>query len=439
MEKLQDLIQGNIFKGYAYSYPHKSAYRPLAKPISLQELWASEHKQHLFLYVHVPFCEMRCGFCNLFTIANPKENLESPFIQALERQAIEVKKALGASSFSRIAIGGGTPTFLSISDLEKLFYLINEVMGADTRSLPISVEMSPKTAEAEKIALLGEQGVTRASIGVQSFLLAETKTLGRPQKTEQVYQALKNIQDAAIPEMNIDLIYGIARQTVESWKYSLQQTLDYQPTEVFLYPLYVRPLTGLGLKGAEWDDHRKRLFRFGRDFLLANGYEQLTMRQFRLKNAISIPAPPYSSVEDGMVGLGVGARSYTQKFHYSSDYAVGKKQIRPIIHEFNQLQAADFSQANYGVWLNQEEQKRRYIIKSLLEGIYLDLKQYRDFFGSQALADFPELYELYDLNLAKKQADRLQLNLEGLELSDVIGPWLYSIETKVAMENFELV
>lgn len=439
MTSLQSIINNNYFQGYSYSYPHKSTYRPLEKPRLLSDVWANENKEQLFLYLHVPFCEMRCGFCNLFTMANPKMEHESPFIESLERQAIEVKKALGKANFNRLAIGGGTPTFLSLSDLERLFFVITNIMGTEVQSIPSSIEMSPKTVSKEKLALLKEQGINRASIGVQSFLLEETKALGRPQKTKEVQQALQIIRDSGIPEMNIDLIYGMAGQTQQSWQYSLEQSIAFQPEEIFLYPLYVRPLTGLGIKEQAWNDHRLNLYRFGRDFLLGNGYEQVTLRIFRNKSAPVTPTPPYNSPEDGMVGLGVGARSYTKNFHYSSDYAVGRKGVKNIIHDYNQQTSAQFQHTIYGTHLSLEEQKRRYVIKSLLEGTHLDFDAYNNFFGSHALIDLPTLEELYTLALAPREPHKLQLNAAGLELSDVIGPWLYSKKVKEMMKAFELV
>lgn len=428
----------SIFQGYAYSYPHKSSYRPLHTPRPLKEVWAEEAKQQLFLYVHVPFCEMRCGFCNLFTVANPKASQQSPFVRSLARQAVQVKAALGESQFARLAIGGGTPTFLSVADLEQLFAVLAQTMGATLGAIPASVEMSPKTSHPEKLALLHEKGVSRASIGVQSFLLEETKALGRPQRTQEVVKALQQIKDSDIPELNIDLIYGMAGQTQASFQYSLEQSIAFAPEEIFLYPLYVRPLTGLGLQGKAWDDHRKALYRFGRDFLEQHGYEQVTMRIFRQKTATAMPTPPYNSPEDGMVGLGVGARSYTRGFHYSSAYAVGRKSIQSIIHAYNEQSDANFSKVHYGVDLPLEEQQRRYVIKSLLEGQYLDLKAYQLFFGSNALVDLPQLQALLDLDLAQHQHQSIQLNRAGIELSDVLGPWLYSEAVQAAMQAFEL-
>ena len=102
------MLRETPYAGYSYAYPHKTAYRPFPEPVPLRTLWAEENRSALFLYLHVPFCEMRCGFCNLFTTANPKANLTQVYLGALRRQAEQVRDALGEASFARLAIGGGS-------------------------------------------------------------------------------------------------------------------------------------------------------------------------------------------------------------------------------------------------------------------------------------------------------------------------------------------
>src|SRR3712207_5183816 len=93
------------YQGYTYAYPHKTAYRPLCRPVPLRELWGQEDRRALFLYLHVPFCEMRCGFCNLFTQARPKEELPARYLDALERQLARVAAALAPCAVARLEIG----------------------------------------------------------------------------------------------------------------------------------------------------------------------------------------------------------------------------------------------------------------------------------------------------------------------------------------------
>lgn len=431
-----DLLTGSPYQGYSYAYPHKTAYRPLEPPVSLVDLWANQARDALFLYIHVPFCEMRCGFCNLFTQARPHEDLVSSYLQALERQAVRVRGALGPAGFARFAVGGGTPTQLDAADLARLCDIAERTMGADLHAIPVSVEASPETTTREKLAVLAGRGVTRLSLGVQTFVEREAQAVGRPQKTSRVLDTLETIRAVGFPTLNIDLIYGLPGQTVASWLDSIRQALRFRPEELYLYPLYVRPLTGLGRSDREWDDIRLLCYREGRSLLLEEGYEQVSMRMFRSGHAPGETGPVYCCQEDGMVGLGCGARSYTRSLHYSSEYAVGARGVREIIAAYIARPEESFAMADYGFRLNADEQRRRYLIQSLLTVEGLDLTAYQRRFGAVPLDDFPELHELAALGLAAGRQDRWRLTDEGLERADGIGPWLYSSSVQQRMEEY---
>ncbi len=430
----------NPYEGYAYSYPHKHAYRPFDKAISLQELWRDEPKDALFLYLHIPFCEMRCGFCNLFTVANPKGNLEEQYLRALKSQAETVKDALGESRFARIAVGGGTPTFLEMPELTQLFDIIQSTMQANTIDTPFSFEMSPKTIIPEKLQFLHQNGVDRVSIGIQSFVESEQKSLGRPQKNKEVFEALSMIRAVDFKALNIDLIYGTYGQTAESWLFSLQSAMTYKPEEIFIYPLYTRPLTGIEKMAKNEADTRFDLYLLAKDYLLGKGYEQISMRMFRLKSPDNTDnAPFYCCQEDGMVGLGAGARSYTKYVHYSSEYAVGSKNVKGIIQDFVDKTPADYAVADYGIRINEAELKRRYLIKSILQSTGLDGDQYRAFFKSDVLDEQPKLIELLESGFCYiDDTTQIKLTSRGIDFSDAIGPWLYSTEIRSKIEEFEL-
>jgi oxygen-independent coproporphyrinogen-3 oxidase len=151
-----------------------------------------------------------------------------------------------------------------------------------------------------------------------------------------------------------------------------------------------------------------------------------------------------------MVGLGCGARSYTRAYHYSNEYAVGASGVRAILQAYINTPAKGFAYASYGFHLNEDEQHRRYVLKSLLEAGGLDLLAYRERFGSTPLTDLPELSELQKLRLVhtigweqatgKGQAPplRMVLTAAGLERSDAIGPWLYSEHVQQLMEDYQL-
>jgi oxygen-independent coproporphyrinogen III oxidase len=434
------LMFENPYEGYAYSYPHKHAYRPFDTAISLQKLWEEEPKDALFLYLHIPFCEMRCGFCNLFTVANPKGNLAEQYLNALKTQAEVVKNALGDSNFARIAVGGGTPTFLEMPELAQLFSIIQSTMQANTLDTPFSFEMSPKTITPEKLLFLQQNGVDRVSIGIQSFVETEQKSLGRPQKNKEVFEALSMIRNIDFKALNIDLIYGTYGQTAESWLFSLQAAMEYKPEEIFIYPLYTRPLTGIEKMAKNEKDNRFDLYLLAKDYLISNGYEQISMRMFRLKSITNADNTLlYCCQEDGMVGLGAGARSYTKYVHYSSEYAVGSKNVKGIIQDFVEKTPSDYAVANYGIRINDDELKRRYVIKSILQTSGLDIFQYRRFFKSEVLDEQPKLIELLDSGLCFVENNtHIKLTSKGIDYSDAIGPWLYSTEIMSKIKEFDL-
>jgi oxygen-independent coproporphyrinogen-3 oxidase len=430
-------LLGSPYQGYAYAYPHKTAYRPFARPLRLRELWAREDRRALFLYIHVPFCEMRCGFCNLFTQARPRSALVVDYLAALRREAEQVRDALGDATFARFAIGGGTPTYLDLAGLETLFDLAEHVLGARPGSIPVAVETSPATTTPDRLALLRARGVTRISLGVQSFVEAETTAAARPQQPAAVEAALAATRAAGFRTLNLDLIYGLEGQTVASWLASLRAALRVSPEELYLYPLYVRPLTTLGRSRRAWDDLRLTCYREAVALLKSSGYEQISMRMFRARHAPGDDGPVYCCQEDGMLGLGCGARSYTRAVHYASDYAVGAAGIRAILARHVARPAEAFAVAEHGFTLDPAEQRRRYVLQSLLQAEGLSGSAYTRRFGTAFRDDLPELAELEPLGLAVAADDRLRLTAAGLERSDAIGPWLHSPCVRALMESYE--
>ncbi|MCA8923574.1 MAG: STM4012 family radical SAM protein [Planctomycetes bacterium] len=436
---LAERLTGSPYQGYLYAYPHKTAYGPLA-PTALDDVWAAEDRSALFLYLHVPFCGYRCGFCNLFTTSRSERSQVDAYLDTLTRQARAARRALGDARFVRLAVGGGTPTALEVDQLARLLDLASEVAGGPLDGLAPGVETSPDTATPERLRLLRERGVWRISMGVQSFVEEETRAAGRPVRSAQVDQALGALRAAEFPVLNLDLIYGLPGQTEASWARSLEAALRWQPEELFLYPLYVRPLTGLerrGLPAAR--DLRLALYRQGRARLLAAGYTQRSMRLFVGPHAPRLELPRYRCQADGMLGLGCGARSYTRALHYASDYAVGARGVREVLSAWIAQDDAALGSARHGYALDGDEQRRRWAIQSLLCSEGLEHAAYRARFASAPADDLPQLGELVELGLAEERDAGLHLTPAGLERSDAIGPWLISPRVAARMSACELV
>ncbi|WP_411125079.1 STM4012 family radical SAM protein [Streptomyces sp. x-19] len=437
------------YKQYVYAYPHQKAYRLGQDRPLLSDLWAGERLDALSLYVHVPFCEMRCGFCNLFTRTGAPQDVTRGFLDTLERQAGATRAALDANGtprFTLAAFGGGTPTYLTADELVRLCDICENVMGADLKAVPWSVETSPATATADRIAVLAERGATRLSIGVQSFIDEEARAAVRPQKRTEVEAALARLKEAAFPILNIDLIYGIDGQTEQSFRVSLDAALSWEPEEIYLYPLYVRPLTGLMARhdksGELWDEQRLRLYRYGRDHLLAAGYRQTSMRVFSRIGTAAVDGADDSNINEynqqaGMVGLGVGARSFTTDLHYTTDYAVAVPEVRRIIDDYIVTPTEQFHRAQWSFRMDDDERRRMFVLGMLLESDGLRVERYRAQFGTVPQDDFgPQLALLAERGWLDDDGGVLRLTPEGTAWADAIGPLFFSSRVNEAMASY---
>jgi oxygen-independent coproporphyrinogen-3 oxidase len=137
-----------------------------------------------------------------------------------------------------------------------------------------------------------------------------------------------------------------------------------------------------------------------------------------------------------MVGLGCGARSYTRELHYSREYAVGAQGVRAILADYLSRPEDAGADADYGFRLGPDDQRRRFVLQSLLQRDGLDWASYQGRFGTSALDDLPEIADLEPRGLAEATAAGLRLTDAGLERSDTIGPWLYSAHVRGLMEDY---
>ncbi len=422
---------GAVYQDYAYGYPHKTAFRALDPAVPLKAIWADEPKDRLFLYVHLPFCEMRCGFCNLFTTANAKEERIDAYLAALEREMIATREEIGPVNIVQMAIGGGTPTLLGRERLGTLFDQLDRHFGASGHTIPLAIETSPLTATPEVIGMLENWQTSRISIGIQSFIEAEAKAMGRPQYLRDVYQALDTIRNGSRAALNIDLIYGAANQTIDSFLFSLQEALRWTPEELYLYPLYVRHGTGLDGKSRVEDEHRQSLYTAGRSLLIESGYQQNSMRAFR-RNSDAVLSE-FSCQEDGVIGLGAGARSYTAHYHYATDYAVGRAGVLAILQDYAERDLNQFRSAWHGMAIDADERARRFVLKSILHADGLDDAQFAHVFGGSSRERFPVLNDLTALGLLVQRGTKLFPTALGLAYSDAVPPLFYSDVVRLRM------
>ncbi len=423
----------NPYIQYMYSYPHKTAYGPL-EGISLadyaQELQGPGHG----LYLHIPFCETKCGYCNLFSITGQDSGAADRYLDAVERQLAQYGEILDScqTGFSDFAIGGGTPLFLSARQLERVFFAVGKRLRLGEKP-EIAVETAPNQTTSEKLNLLKQIGAARVSMGVQSFSRQELQTLWRRHSPQKAKEALWLLKSFDFPCINLDFIYGIPGQTVDSLLASLQEALAFEPDELFLYPLYIKH--GAGLQkcrdGAVLDPEQTfRQYQEASGFLRSQGFCQISMRRFARTCPRRTPDCGFST----SLALGCGGRSYLGRLHFCTPYATDPAACLRQLDAFQSVR--DFTAIEYGILLSEDEEKRRYAIRHLFIYPGLDTEKYRRRFGSLPTEDFPVL-EKWTRDGFLTEGPVLSATEKGLGLSDFLGPQLISPDIRSRMEKWE--
>ncbi len=204
----------------------------------------------LGLYLSVPFCRTKCSFCNFASGVFSRPLFDS-YIRHMERElerADEVAREMGGileRDVDSVYLGGGTPSVLAPDQLAGLFRAVRDNFNL-LPSSEITVEVAPGTLSPEILKVLVEAGVTRASLGMQSFVDQETRSVGRLHTRDVTLADIANLRAAGITEISLDLIAGLPHQTADSWNYSLAETVATGVPHVSVYMLEVDEDSRLG-------------------------------------------------------------------------------------------------------------------------------------------------------------------------------------------------
>ncbi len=199
------------------------------------------------LYIHIPFCVKRCHFCAFYLVIQEERRIER-FLRALEIElALYAAQLNGAEQrVSTVYVGGGTPTALSSAQLARV---LTEVAAQFSlaKGCEITVEATPESFAPEYLDTLREVGVTRLSMGIQTFDQQERIRLGLSSTEEEATAGIGLVKQAGFVNFNLDLIYGIPGQTLSSWERTLRQACDLEPTHLSCYVLSLEEGTRLDL------------------------------------------------------------------------------------------------------------------------------------------------------------------------------------------------
>src|SRR5437764_6545664 len=186
------------------------------------------------LYVHLPFCAHRCGYCDFVTAVGRRGEHE-PYVDALLSE-LELERALLAPELETIFLGGGTPTFTEPHALDRL-------LAALPRAGEVTVEANPETVTPELASLLRRRGVNRVSLGAQSFQPQLLRVLERAAGPDEVKRAVALLRGTGFDNVSLDLIYGIPGQTAEALERDLDEALALAPEHLSAYELEAKPGT----------------------------------------------------------------------------------------------------------------------------------------------------------------------------------------------------
>ena len=207
----------------------------LHQALDLRNNGLGQKNRPLSIYVHIPFCESLCYYCACNKIITKHHEKAEPYLRYLAKEVELYTSSIGiGQSVSQLHLGGGTPTFLSDDELRELMSILKRsfsfVAGGE-----YSVEVDPRTVNDERLALLFELGFNRLSFGVQDFDPEVQKAVHRIQPAEQVFALVASARKMGFESINVDLIYGLPKQTPESFDRTLKQINELRPDRIALY------------------------------------------------------------------------------------------------------------------------------------------------------------------------------------------------------------
>ncbi len=228
------------------------------------------------VYIHIPFCKVRCSYCDFNTYAG-KERLLPDYCAAL-REEISRQRGFESEVLRSVYFGGGTPSRLPRDEVAAMMDTLRQVFIL-TDETEITFEMNPCDVTTEYAEALRETGINRLSLGMQSANPAELKLMGRRHTPQQVEAAIHTLRTAGFGNISLDLIYGYPTQTLESWSHSLRTACSYGIEHISMYALNVeegsilhRQLTSGKLTLPD-DDLTVSMYEYAAGFLEESGYD----------------------------------------------------------------------------------------------------------------------------------------------------------------------
>ncbi|WP_043004109.1 oxygen-independent coproporphyrinogen III oxidase [Comamonas testosteroni] len=241
----------------------------------------------LSVYVHVPFCESLCYYCACNKIVTKHHEKAAEYLDYLGRElAMHTEHCGKGQLVSQLHLGGGTPTFFSDAELQQLMLLMREHFKLDPAG-EYSIEVDPRTVSNERLKTLKDMGFNRLSFGVQDFDPAVQKAVHREQPAEQVFELVAEARRLGFVSINVDLIYGLPKQTSESFARTLAQVNELRPDRIALYayahlPERFKPQRRIASADLPMGQEKLNMLSGAIDAFMNGGYVYVGMDHFAL-------------------------------------------------------------------------------------------------------------------------------------------------------------
>ncbi|WP_155707142.1 radical SAM family heme chaperone HemW [Gloeocapsopsis dulcis] len=276
-------------------------------------------------YIHIPFCRRRCYYCD-FPISVVGDRLHgensgtiSHYVEVLCQEIANTNAA--GEPLKTIFFGGGTPSLLSVSQLQHVVDTLKRQFGIATDA-EISIEIDPGTFTLEQLQGYCLAGVSRVSLGVQAFQPELLKMCGRSHTVEDIYTAIEIVRTVKVPSFSLDLISGLPHQTLAQWQDSLDRVVAIAPNHISIYDLQIEPGTAFnryyqaGEQPLPTDETTAQMYRMAQQVLTSAEYEHYEISNYAhpqhqcRHNRVYWRNQPY-------YGFGMGATSYVQQQRFT--------------------------------------------------------------------------------------------------------------------------
>ncbi|TSJ50331.1 oxygen-independent coproporphyrinogen III oxidase [Atlantibacter subterranea] len=395
-----------LIQKYNYSGPRYTSY-PTALEFSDQYGESQFHQavarypdRPLSLYVHIPFCHKLCYFCGCNKIVTRQQHKADQYLDALEQEIIHRAPLFAGRTVKQLHWGGGTPTYLNKAQISRLMNLLRGAFNF-SNEMEISIEVDPREIELDVLDHLRAEGFNRLSMGVQDFNKEVQRLVNREQDEAFIFALLNHAREIGFTSTNIDLIYGLPKQTPESFAYTLQRVAELNPDRLSVFNYAHLPTLFAAqrkIKEADLPTAQQKLDILQQTIgsLMQTGYQFIGMDHFaRPDDELAIAQREgvlhrnfqgYTTQGDtDLLGLGVSAISMI-----GDSYAQNYKELKQYYQYVDERGDALWR----GLALTHDDCIRRDVIKALICNFRLDFSAVEQ----QWQLDFAD-YFAEDLNL----------------------------------------